>query len=339
MKAVVFLVLALFLLGRAATPTSAAAIDGALGAVLQADGPRLTEELAALSSQSLSAKDRQLSLCIADRLQGRDRRPVSASPLIRQVILAYRTYWRQATVAGDHGLAAEPALVVQLGKILGRPDLPAMDVIEPVLNKALRREGVWSLQGKTGALRDLMIWARQKTLHRQVTLPEGHWRTSVFVLDDFLSPGWSRYLSCGRTGTGGWAKPEGLYVVLPAYKTLEGEPFRVSFLAHETQHFSDMARFPNLKSWEKEYRAKLVELTYARKTLDSTLRRFARDQADDPDLPHSYANKQILAVLRTRLDLPADGDPAAVPPERLHQAAAAELMADSERRLAAVTDH
>ncbi|MBV8910456.1 MAG: hypothetical protein JOZ89_06820, partial [Gammaproteobacteria bacterium] len=91
-------------------------------------------------------------------------------------------------------------------------------------------------------------------------------------------------------------------------------------------------RFPDLMDWEKEYRAKLVELALADTTRPQILERLQASQGEDPQDAHSYANRQVLEALRTRLSLPRDADLSTVKPGDLRLAAVSELRADSARR-------
>jgi hypothetical protein len=165
-----------------------------------------------------------------------------------------------------------------------------------------------------------------------VPLPEGSTTTNVFYLDGFLSRGWSAYFMCDQGGAGGWAKPEGLYVVVPSYGNLSDENFRVNFLAHESQHYVDYRHFPGLEGWELEYRAKLVELVYANQTHQKVLTYFISNQGDDPADAHSYADKRVLAAVRARLGVATDDALRSVPVATLQQAALEELRADTARR-------
>jgi hypothetical protein len=179
-----------------------------------------------------------------------------------------------------------------------------------------------------------MVWTSEKVETRDVVLPEGAHSVRVTYLDNFASMGWSKYLSCDRIGTGGWAKPEGLYAVVPAYPSLDHELFRLAFLTHETQHFSDYDRFPGLKPWELEYRAKLVELTYAQAISPMLLRGFGSAIGQDPADSHAYANGRVLADIRARLSVARDADLTALPLADIQRAALDTLLADSKTRQA-----
>jgi hypothetical protein len=250
----------------------------------------------------------------------------------RHALAAYQTYWRAALMQPTVRQEAEATLLVALRHLLARNELADMDALEPVLAGRLRQSGYYSLQGMTGPLRELMLWSKQDAREIRVELPEGAHTTKVMLLDDFSSLGWSDFATCHRRGTGGWATSDALFAVRPRYASLDGEVFRVTFLGHETQHFADYSRFPGLAQWELEYRAKLTELALTNETRASVLGKFTEDQGDDPQSPHAYANKRVLAALRQRLALPVDAPLDALDVSTLQSAAAAELRADSERR-------
>ena len=104
-----------------------------------------------------------------------------------------------------------------------------------------------------------------------------------------------------------------------------------SLLGHETQHFADLNRFPDLEPWEFEYRAKFTELWKSTDSLPVLLAKFASSQSDDMDSPHTYANKRVLSALRTRLQQPDLRD---VSPHELRAAAREQLIEDSLQRSA-----
>ncbi|HEX8412485.1 MAG TPA: hypothetical protein VF637_01165, partial [Sphingomicrobium sp.] len=98
--------------------------------------------------------------------------------------------------------------------------------------------------------------------------------------------------------------------------------------------FADLRRFPSLKPWELEYRAKLVELAQANATRQRVLGKFAEDRGDDPASPHSYANKRVLRDVRARLGLGDRSDLNLVAIKELQRVAVAILKADSNARTA-----
>ena len=170
-----------------------------------------------------------------------------------------------------------------------------------------------------------MIWSVERSIPTHVDLPGGPVTIRVVYLDEFSSLGWSRYLSCGRTGTGGWTTDNASYVIVPGYGSLTDENFRVNFLAHEGQIAADKRVFTGLPAWRLEYRAKLAELAAAERTMPKVLDAFRHDQGDDPEEPHSYADRRTLTGLVAILRAHAEGDLRVVP-TRAVNAAAAELL-------------
>ena len=252
-------------------------------------------------------------------------------PFARNVLALYRTYWRSSTM--DEGLrpTTERALVAGLAQLLDQPDLESVDKAEPMIAARLSKAKLFSQQGMTGKFHDLMIWSSDTVTVERVKLPEGSNQTRVRYLDNFLSRGWSSYLTCDRAGTGGWTTDDGLFVVVPSYESLTDENFRVNFLAHESQHYADKKRFGELPAWRLEFRAKLVELAYADATRDRIVDNFISNQSSDPADAHSYANTMILSSLTRRLRLTSVQDLHNVPLIQLHAAAIDELKYDSEQ--------
>jgi hypothetical protein len=157
-----------------------------------------------------------------------------------------------------------------------------------------------ALFGVTAPLREFMLWRAQYEQTYDVDLPEGRQAVHVVMLDGFVSLGWLGYASCDYWHSGGWATPEKLFAVRSAYD-LQSESFRISYLAHEGQHFSDYRRFPEFKQPDLEYRAKLVEIAQARSTLFDLLAAFSENGSDDREQPHTWANRQVVTQLAAEL--------------------------------------
>lgn len=311
------------------------AFANARGAILRADGNEAIRILSDLKMQDLTEDDQAFAACSLERLTSADKDtppPEVTSPIVRSLLIDYRTYWRDGL---NHALPLEVAqerLIKRVSRTLGLALSSDITMLESAIAERLRAEGFHSLQGKTGKLRELMIWRTQLERTHTVDLPEDQVTTRVVYLDDFVSRGWSSYFACSRTGTGGWAKPDALYVVVPRWKSLEDERFQVSFLAHESQHYRDFASFPDLKGWELEYRAKLVELSLAKKSSVQLIERFETNQSDDTTDAHSFANAKVLAAIRRELSLPLTTDLSSVPFIDMQAAAKKLLLEDSRFR-------
>ena len=317
------------------TAAAREAIQGAAGRALQGDMASALTALRAVPADQFAGPAAALRACILDRFAGEahDAAPAELPPLSASALTLYRIYWRAALLAPPSRAAGEEELRRGLAALLGAAPTATMDDIETALTARLEAEGVHALTGVTAPLRELMLWRRQTEEDRAVTLPEGVHRTHVVLLDDFLSYGWAGYATCDRSITGGWVRPDGIYAVRPGWGDLNDEHYLVSFLGHESQHFADKERFGELASWELEYRAKLAELALADRTLSQLLDAFAHNQGDDMAIPHSYANKRVLAALRRRLGLAPNAAMDGVAPAAIRAAAVAELRADSARRL------
>jgi hypothetical protein len=303
----------------------------ALGAISQADGTTARRLIGSIRLDDLPVDQRTLAGCISVLLDMPVAYSRSDGTVAGNASDLYRQYWLDAAMGRAPVDLAEEDLRRKLAEVLRLPAETDWDSVAAELETTIKKQGYGVLLGRTGRLRELMVWTSAKTEKRDVTLPEGAFNVSVTYLNTFESMGWTRYLSCDRIGTGGWAKPEGLYAVVPAYPSLDDELFRLSFLGHETQHFSDYSRFPGLKPWELEYRAKLVELHYAERISPVLLRGFASATGHDPQDSHAYANGRVIAELKARLKT---DDLSALPVADIQRAALDALLADSKERQA-----
>ena len=198
---------------------------------------------------------------------------------------------------------------------------------------ALRERGLHVQQGRTPPLHELLLWATEEARTYEVELPEGFTQpVRVFILEDFLSNGWTHYARCGMRGPGGWVAPEGLYAVKHRYDSLDSEEFQVSFLGHEAQHFADLRRWPEMPSWQLEYRAKLAQLVLAGDSQDKIIEQFVATRTDDATFPHPYANARVIEDLLAHLDIERVEALAPVPMADIQRSARALLLEDSRSR-------
>lgn len=336
-SSVLLLVVALSALSRpmsawAATSKAAeAAIAESVSDILQGDSRRAVSALQRVPQAEFVGYDAQYRACMMGRFD-RTTRPYLATaiadPLVGQVLELYRDYWWHALESPSSRDSFASALLARLNRLLGAK-AKDFDSLEPSLREVLERHGYHALLGLSPPLQELMLWTRQEERTYEVNLPEGRPRVQVELLDDFDSLGWSAYGRCERGSNGGWATGDRLYAVVPYYRSgLAGEHFRVVFLGHETQHFADRHRFPNMAAWEFEYRAKLVELIQADEVSETRLRGFITAQGDDPRASHPYANRRLIEDLRAKLG----AEPDQVTKDKLKKAALELLSADTLRR-------
>ncbi len=308
------------------------AIDAAIGAALQADGARARRILLATSAETLELDDRRIRDCLIERFAPAAVPKGDLVPIgfAGRVLRTFRSYWNEALTRPEQADKSEEGLFQELQKLLGRSDVATFDALATELEAELKKEGWWSLQGRTGRLRELMLWRSQEARPYRVALPEGAFVTDVVLLNDFASLGWGDYATCGKRGAGGWATRDRLFAVVPRYPSLEGEEFRVTFLGHETKHFVDLRRWPALAPWRLEYRAKLVELSQVNQTRRRVLIKFLEDRKNDPNAPHSYANQLVVQDVKARLAVGSEEDLFNVAVGDLNKAASDLLARDTK---------
>jgi hypothetical protein len=318
----------------ATTPAAREAMQSGLGQALQGNMRSALAGLRSVPDDQFAGPAATIRTCVLARFGGapNDGPAPELPPTAARALTLYRAYWRAGLLDPASRPIAEARLRTGLASLLGLPAATDLDAMEAPLAARLEAEHVHVLSGVTPPFRELMLWRGQTEEQRDVALPEGAHRIRVFMLDDFASLGWAGYATCERSHTGGWVRPEGIYAVRSGWGDLADEAFRISFLAHETQHFADKQRFGELSSWELEYRAKLTELALAETNQTLLLDAFAHSQSDDQAVPHPYANRRVLAALRVRLGLAPDAPFGGATPDAIRAAARAELLADSARR-------
>ena len=315
------------------------AIDRATGLALQGDGAEAVKVLAGIPALEFKGSDADFRACMLNRFDSVGSEPTEqdfGDPWISSLATDYVTYWKQTLAKPAEREQAERELRNRVSKLLGRSlsDDKDFDAAEDEIKRAALKRGLSALLGRTQPLRELMLWKKTTVEQRQVNLPEGPQEVRVTYLDDFLLRGWGYYATCKRRSAGGWATDEGLFAVVPAYKSLADETFSVRFLAHETQHFADKRAFPKLESWELEYRAKLVELSLAVSSQDSTLQLICENRTDSKVSPHGYADFRVLDDVTRHLritpnDLCKNRSTIGQP---LRDAAMSVLLEDSQKR-------
>jgi hypothetical protein len=283
------------------------AIARSINAALQGDGRRASQALLQVPRSQFSSADARYRRCMLQRFDSGAASPPFAGkaddPVVNGLLAIYESYWWRSLMAPSMREQLNQQLLREVNEWLGAPaPFEDWDELEAKASGVLGQHGYHSQFGLTPPLRELMIWREQTSVAHEVELPDGSYPVRVELLDDFLTKGWSAYARCDRGSNGGWADNERLYAVMPAFKSgVDDEGFRASLLGHESQHFADLARFSDLQPWELEYRAKFAELWMARESLRDLLVKFSRTQGDDPESPHTFANKRVLHALRVKL--------------------------------------
>lgn len=262
--------------------------------------------------------------------------PADLDPWVGKLLTAYRSYWTAVMLRGAETPSDTGALGAHLAKIAGvnvDPQGVDFEAIETRLDAELSARGYHALFGVTSPYRELLLWKTQEDKTYTVDLPGGPEHVAVAMLDGFVSLGWVGYATGDIYHTGGWTKPDRLYCLRSSYD-LGSEAFRVSYLAHEGQHFADARRFPKLEQPELEYRAKLVEISQARDTQRDLLHDFSSNVSTSRDQPHPFANRRLMNDLAEALvpGQPRDGSWwERVAPEALRSAALRLIQQDTAR--------
>lgn len=315
------------------SPAAQRAMGDARNALLQGNAPQALAALASVPAAQFSGEAASERACIIERFDRAAPPPLRApvhDAFTRQVIEAYQSFWWHALKAPAARDAQEAKLMARL-RVLTEAPTSDDDALAARLLQRLQQAGYHALpMGRTLPLQELMLWRREELRDERVALPEHVQAVRLHVLDDFVVTGWSHYARCGHGSAGGWADGNNIFMVFPAYGTLDSERFRVTLLGHEAQHVADYARHPGLVPWELEFRAKLAELSMADEIQGLLLQHFASAQSDDISSPHTYANRRVLQALAERLGGTAALDSARG--DTLRAAARAALLADSARR-------
>ncbi|MEK6707050.1 MAG: hypothetical protein AABZ06_14830 [Bdellovibrionota bacterium] len=222
----------------------------------------------------------------------------SDDQFVRELVHLYRNYYRRVLLSPTANKELERQLQGDLRRLLHSCRLeigarPTWADLERRLAKELTRRGYFSLLGRVSPFRSLLIWSKQVEKKFKVRLVSEKILVTVVLLDKFVELGWLHYATFGRWYVGGWAKKDSLFCVSQAYKRkFNSEAFRVSYLTHEGQHFSDYRKFPNLKQADLEYRAKLAEMIESKKPT-RLLNKFGSEAKDDRSTPHCFASHRI----------------------------------------------
>lgn len=231
-------------------------------------------------------------------------------PWVRKVLRAYAEYYVEVLARKIEGEKAEAELAKKIGQWVFGIEIEDVNQLEVMLTEKFCEIGWHFLGGVTYPFRGPYIYEEQLPVRFEIELPLGSRELVVNFMRKFHSLSWLNFATFGKVGTGGWAKPEGLYCVVEGYET-SSERFRINYLKHEAQHFDDYVRFPFLLEGHQvilEYRAKLVELIYA-ETLSSFFR-FMHEARNDRHFPHLLAShrlkKQFMQKLRLETDIQLD---------------------------------
>ncbi len=227
---------------------------------------------------------------------------------ILELIEIYRSYWNEVLLKKAPSDTAEKKLREKVSYYiytdyfvnLNEDEKKVHNEFPDYLRVYLKERGCNSATGKTAGIYDLLLWTKDTHSDYDVTLPEGKVTVKVVFMDEVVTMGWEDYATFGKFYPGGWATDKELYCVRSAYDTAS-ENFKISYLQHEAQHFSDYKIFPKLSGPDLEYRAKLVELSYAKETLFHLINFFIKTSKYYRNNPHGFGNFCVVRDLSKKI--------------------------------------
>ncbi len=168
------------------------------------------------------------------------------------------------------------------------------------LTRVIGNEGFHCKFFLLNGIQDLLIWDKESRSIYSIDLPENNIDINVVFIENYILKGAANYATFGYSQIGGWASNEdsSLFCNKGTYK-LNSEKFQYSYLKHESVHFVDIEKYPNLESADLEYRAKLIELIYCtEKTIYKRLDEFIIGSSNETrDNSHPFANHHLISQL------------------------------------------
>lgn len=280
------------------------ALDGNIQAAL--------DRLYSIDPSILSPTEQQIRQKYLDRFGLGISTTARGEPtLLSEIKGAFQDYWDRALLqkmSQKEGNKYLFSRLVPIAENLGEKPAEYSDGeferVATFLIANLRETGLFSKIGTVSPHMNFMAWKKERTQTYSVDLGGGELQTvNVVLMEDFESLGWAAYATFDKFHVGGWVGEKSLHCVASSYD-LESENFKVSFLAHEARHFTDLKSFPKLKSLDLEYRAKLNELILAQNSFSALLKKFMLEQRENPTNPHSYASFLMLNRLSEKLMKP-----------------------------------
>lgn len=181
--------------------------------------------------------------------------------VIDEIDKIYQRYYRKVFWLGVDNKQAKQEAYKELAEYFNKPIKEGEDIEEEVV-KAVEKENYKCLCGDTQGYLGPYIWESSTEEEYRVELPNGVENYKLVMMDNFISRSWLDFISFGKTGSGGWARKDGILACVRKCYDTSSYYFEISFLKHEAQHTQDNKNYPNITATELEYRAKLVELMY-----------------------------------------------------------------------------
>ena len=229
----------------------------------------------------------------------------SDNKTINDISNIYREYWRTELLKENPKSRTDTALYINITNYLLSNDLTNLtkDSLskniknDSVLKRIIEAQGFKADFKFRNGFQELFIWDKETIKDYEVQLPKQTVNTQVIFIENFLLFGYDYYASFGSSAVGGWAIKESatLYCNSRDYDR-NSERFKISYLKHESLHFTDLNEYPNLSSADLEYRSKVVELMYCSKiTIYDRITEFMIG-ANNTDRSHSHPYSNYILI-------------------------------------------
>ncbi len=216
--------------------------------------------------------------------------PATDIAFIDEAVASFREFWSEALMNPADAANARQRLMASLQLLTGESG--STNALFDAVSRMVENHGYGISISPAPPLDELLVWGAEAREFHRVELTDSTETVEVVFVDNLVSAGWRHFASLGLNATSGWTTGDVLYCVRFSYDP-GGEPFRVSYLKHETRHFADFRRFPGLDETTMEYRAKLTELAFANLTAPILLRRFALERDAKGTSAHLRANDRV----------------------------------------------
>lgn len=225
----------------------------------------------------------------------------SGNKIVNDISNIYREYWRVELMKPlpesrtDSTLYNNITDYVISNKLtrLSKDSLRKNIKDDSVLKEIIEKEGFKVDFKFRNGFQEIFIWNKESTKKYEVILPKDTVKTTVVFIESYHINGYDEFATFGDYQVGGWAIKESatLYCNKGTYD-LNSEEFKVSYLKHESLHFTDLNEYPNLSSADLEYRSKVIELMYCtEETIYDNIGLFMSGaNKADRNNSHPYAN-------------------------------------------------
>ncbi|MBI5402092.1 MAG: hypothetical protein HY959_01710 [Ignavibacteriae bacterium] len=280
--------------------------------VLDADLKSVLPLLKTDSSDILSERDVKLKKEFEERFRSDEDRSgylESKKSGIDELLKIYSVYWRESLLNPERTYDSVLSAVL-LNFFSKKFNLNGLSVTDSLISDTLNYFVTKYISefayfttgfGKTGKLMDLLVWKKQSDTTYKFSFLNDELKARVVFMYDFVTLGWEEYATLGIYYPGGWATDKELFCVKDAYD-LSSEDFKVSYLAHESRHMSDIKLYSGrLSGAELEYRAKITEICLAKESLFDLIQNFINMSNPKSENAHPLANYIVVRDLSKKL--------------------------------------